>query len=416
MMLERAINEAGKRLSRRLVALAGVSDHPKRLERRLFSPAWEEAGQRLGAWMEEAGLSAWQDALGNVCGAREGSLPNSLYVGSHFDTVVDAGAYDGALGVLLGIAVAECLRDAGWPLRLGFGALAFSDEEGVRFRSAFLGSAYFAGRFDPAWLDLADEDGRPLRQWLEGRGAALEQTRETTAAIRADDLFIEPHIEQGPVLEAEGKALGVFTGIAAQRRIEVEVTGKAAHAGTTPVALRRDALAGAAAMILAVEEAGAHEDRQTRATVGRISVEPGASNVIPARVRFSIDLREPETALLRATWRTLEKRLRSLARSRRLEVSAQALQETAEAVCDPGVIEALAAACIKRQGAAPRLVSGAGHDCMQLARVCRAGMLATRCRGGLSHHPDEHASAEDCQAALRALVDAALELDRKEAE
>ena len=415
MELHLAVEAAAERMLERLDLLKHTSEHKEWLQRTLFSASAEAAASHLRKWMESAGMEVHYDALTNVYGlaqtSPEGPDAPRIHIGSHYDTVINAGAYDGTLGVLLGIAVVEAIREAGLPLRHNLSALAFCDEEGVRFQTTFLGSAYLCGRFDRTWLDKPDEFGKTLGEWLVDRAESIDAILQNEPFIRTSDCFLETHIEQGPVLEAADKALGVFTEIAAQTRAEVELIGRAGHAGTTPGRLRRDPLPVACRMVEAID-ALCHSEESVRATVGRFDVSPNASNVIPGRVRFTIDLRYPDAVGLQVRRDRMQAELQRIAEASNIEYHYREVHWANDAVLSPAITDALAEACERVQGRALRLGSGAGHDSMMVARVCPTSMLAVRCREGLSHHPDEFVSEADCRLALEALVDAVIHLDR----
>jgi allantoate deiminase len=402
-------------MEERLGLLKRTSEHKAWLQRTLFSASAETAANHLRRWMKATGMEVHYDALTNVYGlaqtSPDGPDAPRIHIGSHYDTVINAGAYDGTLGVLLGIAVVEVIREARLPLRHNLSALAFCDEEGVRFQTTFLGSAYLCGRFDQSWLDKPDEFGKTLGEWLVDRAESIDAVLQNEPYIRPSDCFLEAHIEQGPVLEAADKALGVFTEIAAQTRAEVEVIGRAGHAGTTPGSLRCDPLPVACRMVQAID-ALCQSEEAVRATVGRLEVSPNASNVIPGKVRFTIDLRYPDAAGLRARRDRLQTELQRIADGSKVEYRYREAHWADDAILSPAITDALAEACECVQGEALRICSGAGHDSMMVARVCPTSMLAVRCREGLSHHPDEFVSEADCRLALKALVDAVIRLDR----
>ncbi|HVW21915.1 MAG TPA: allantoate amidohydrolase [Opitutaceae bacterium] len=389
--------EAG-RLGRRLAGLGRISDERGRLTRTFLSPAMRRANARVGRWMRAAGLAVREDAVGNLIGRSE-AAGRTLLLGSHLDTVRDAGRFDGALGVLLPLSALAVLRARGARLPFAVEVLGFAEEEGVRFASAYLGSKGYCGRLAAADLARKDARGVSLRQVL-GRGF-----RRPGAAHRRGELlgYVEAHIEQGPVLEAARRPLGVVAAIAGQTRGRIVFRGRAGHAGTTPMGLRRDALAGAAEFILAAE-ALARGTPGLVATVGTIAAAPGAANVIPAEAACSLDLRHARDPVRRRALRRLLGRARRIARRRRLGFGWTRTQDDAAVACDPRLTGRLARSVRAVQGGAPRLVSGAGHDAVIVSALTPAAMLFVRCRGGLSHHPDEHAAPADLEAALRALV------------
>lgn len=394
-------------LARRLAELGRITDEPGRLTRTFLSPAMARANRRVARWMRAAGLAVRVDPLGNLIGttARTGAGPGrrTLLLGSHLDTVRDAGRFDGALGVLLPLTALEVLRRRGVRLAFDVEVIGFSEEEGVRFARAYLGSEGYAGRLTPRRLRLTDRDGitagEALRRFNGGRFTPPR------AAHRAADLlgYVEVHLEQGPVLEAGGKPVGVVSAIAGQSRFRLTWGGRAGHAGTVPMALRRDALAGAAEFILAAERL-ARATPGLVATVGTCEVGPGAANVIAGRAVHTLDVRHARDAVRRAAVRRLGAAAAAIARRRGLQVTLAAVQDNPSVPCDRGLSRALARGVAAAQGSDPRLVSGAGHDAVVLSRLTRVAMLFVRCRGGISHHPSEHVATADLAVALRVLV------------
>jgi allantoate deiminase len=375
---------------------------PPALERVHLSPEHAGANALAGGWMERAGLRTWQDAAGNQCGRREGREPGlpALLLGSHLDTVPDAGSYDGMLGVVTAIAVAERLRGTDLPFALE--VIGFSDEEGTRFGTALLGSCAVAGTWRPEWWDLRDRDGVTLLRAFSDFG--LDPRRVGEAARRPEELvgYLEAHIEQGPYLEAAGRSLGYVTTIAGARRFRLAVIGEARHAGGTPYHRRRDALVGASEAIVAIERLARASD--CIATVGRIEVQPGAVNVIPGRADLSLDLRAATDAERDAMWDTMRAEIELLcaARGLRLEVVEH---HTAPAVpCAPWLQEAVATGIRSTGDDDPiGLWSRAGHDAMAVGVTTDVGMLFVRCHDGISHHPDEDVREHDVAQALDAL-------------
>lgn len=339
------------------------------------------------------------DAAGNLRGLLAGSSTTRgrLVIGSHLDTVPNAGAFDGVLGVVLGVAIAEELQ-AG-PLPFALEVVGFSEEEGVRFGRPFLGSLAFAGKFDDGLLELRDAEDLTVRDVIEGFG--LDSSRIEEAAMSADTFaYLEFHIEQGPVLESMDKSLGVVEGIVGQSRLELVFTGRSNHAGTTPMHLRQDALAAAAEWIIAVERY-ASEHSAVIATVGRIDATPGVGNVIAGEVKASLDVRAADDAMRREAVRALLAAARE-AGARRGVIVNESVQMEQEAIpMDRHLAGQLLAAAKLAGFDAHRMQSGAGHDAMVLAPVVPATMLFLRTPGGLSHHPEETVRPEDVEAALR---------------
>ena len=396
----------GPALMARLDELATFSDDKDRLTRLYLSPAHRLAMDQVVAWMQAAGMTARIDAVGNVVGRYEASRAGApaVLIGSHIDTVADAGKYDGNLGVLAGIAAVEALTQADERLPVAIEVIAFGDEEGVRFPTALTGSRAVAGTLDPDLLYARDADGVTVQKALAEVGG--DARAYASCARRPEDVlaYLEVHIEQGPVLEAEGLPAGVVTAINGATRARVVVKGEAGHAGTVPMALRRDALAAAAEMVLVVEREG-QATADLVATVGQIEARPGSANVVPGAARFTIDVRAPADPTRLAALAVLEASFAAIAERRRVEVTIEPFHDAPAVTCDPGLIEALSAAAA-RAGITPRLLpSGAGHDAIAIAALCPVAMLFVRCRGGISHNPAEAISVEDADLAVRVLLD-----------
>ncbi|HME84474.1 MAG TPA: allantoate amidohydrolase [Roseiarcus sp.] len=394
---------AGARLMARLDAFAAFTDEPGRLTRLFLSDAHRRAAAAFIAWCGEAGLAARIDAAGNVVARYEGERTGApaLMLGSHIDTVRDAGRYDGNYGALAALAVVETLRAGGERLDHAIEIVAFGDEEGVRFRSTLTGSRALAGAYLEDALDQRDAGGVAMRDALKAFGGDPDKAGSIRATYVA--AFVEAHIEQGPVLEVEGLPLGVVTAINGATRLEVGVDGMAGHAGATPMSLRRDALTAAAEMALAIE-ARARRETDLVATVGRLEVWPGATNVIPGHVQFSIDVRAPDDERRAAALAEMKTRIDAIAAARGVSASLAKTHEANAFVCDPRIVAGLTRA-VEQLGVSPRLFpSGAGHDTMVMGGLCPAGMLFVRCKGGISHNPLESMTVEDCAFGLAALT------------
>jgi allantoate deiminase len=393
-------------LHRMLDELARITDEPGKLTRTFLSPAMRRANDRVGKWMQDAGLSVREDAVGNLIGRVESAEPRArtLLLGSHLDTVRDAGRFDGALGVLLPIVALSELRRRGTQLPFAVEVLGFSEEEGVRFSRAYLGSKGFAGMLAAADLTRRDADGVSAREVLE----EFEGRRfvPPPPAHHRNELlgYCEVHIEQGPVLESKRLAVGVVSAIAGQTRGEMTVTGHAGHAGTTPMTSRRDALAGAAEFVLQTESLARRTDGLV-ATVGTLRLSPGAPNVIPGSVILSLDLRHARDAVRCAALRRLLAQATAIARQRGLRVNWKQTQDDDAVTCSPALSLPLSESIRALQKKTISLVSGAGHDAVIMSALTPVAMLFVRCRGGLSHHPDEHVSRGDLDVALRVLID-----------
>jgi allantoate deiminase len=388
--------------------LAGVSEEQGRLTRRFATPAMARANAIVGSWMREAGMTVRLDAAGNLVGRRPGFVPESgtLLLGSHLDTVRDAGAFDGPLGVIVAIALVQRLREEGIAVPFAIDVLGFADEEGLRFGTAYLGSRAVAGTFEPALLDVADDDGVSVRDALRGFGGdpVTVARNEAGASRRGEKLlgYVEVHMEQGPVLEERGAPVGVVSGIAGATRAEVRFTGLAGHAGTVPMALRRDCAPAVAELVLACE-ALALSTEGLLATVGRLSVTPGAPNVVPGGAVAFLDVRHEDDAVRHAAVDALRATVAEIAERRKLDVVWDVRLDNPAVAMDDALTGRLAAAAASLDLADLRLPSGAGHDGVALSELCGIAMLFVRCAGGLSHHPAESVAPEDAGVALDVL-------------
>jgi allantoate deiminase len=370
--------------------LAGFSEEAGCTTRTFLSAPMRDVHRTLGAWMKKAWMRTWVDAAGNLHGLRGGEQARRLIIASHLDTVPNAGAFDGILGVVMAAALVEALG-ADCP-NLAIEAIGFSEEEGVRFGIPFIGSRALAGTLDEELL------GRGVGDAIRGFGLDLKELPQARLSPRAAAYF-EIHIEQGPVLEDLDLPVGVVDAIAGQSRWNVTFTGHANHAGTTPMHLRRDALAAAAEWISSVES-GAVEDEGLVATVGTIRVSPGATNVVPGAAELSLDVRHASDAVRHAAVRAMRERAQAIATERRIACAFELRLDQAAVPMDETLSEKLARAVEAAGHPVHRMVSGAGHDAMILAPLVPAAMLFVRSPGGVSHHPDETVLHADVAAAL----------------
>jgi allantoate deiminase len=346
------------------------------------------------------------DAIGNVCGRYEGASPGlpCLMLGSHYDTVINAGKWDGPLGLITAIACVADLHRRGRRFPFAIEVVGFADEEGVRFASTLLGSRAIAGTFDERVLNVRDKAGVALREALNEFGLDPDQTG-TAARTRGEVLaYVELHIEQGPVLEQENLPVGVVTAIAGATRLAARLTGMAGHAGTVPMRLRRDALAGAAECIGAIEAYCRAGETGLVGTVGSIQASPGATNVIPGEVSFTIDMRAPTDAQRERAVVDVTAELEAIARRRELALQIDLSHESRTAPCAPWLRAQVAEAIAAEGFRVFELPSGAGHDGMAMVDTADVGMIFVRCRGGISHHPDEHVELADADAGARVLL------------
>jgi allantoate deiminase len=394
------------RIMQRCDALARHSELAGGLTRVFLSREARAATDQVLGWMREAGMEAKLDAIGNAAARYEGERPGlpCLMLGSHLDTVRDAGKYDGMLGVVTAIECVSFLNSKKKKLPFAIEVIGFGDEEGVRFGTTLLGSRAIAGIFDGKALQAADATGKSMSTALEEFGLPPRRIPEVARKKGQVLAYAELHIEQGPVLEAEGLPVGVVTAINGFSRLRVTLRGAAGHAGTVPMKLRRDALAGAAQCVLAVEKT-AKGDPELVGTVGRIEAKPGAINVIPGEVAFSVDVRAPEDGLRNRAVATVRSEIEQIARERKLDCQIETLQEFGVTACAPRLMQQMDRA-VERQGwPVRRLPSGAGHDGMALTAITDICMLFVRCKGGISHSPLESITEEDAAAGAKVLSD-----------
>lgn len=384
--------------------LASVSAMRSGIERTYLTPEHAKHNALAAEWMKEAGLQVRVDPAGTLIGRMEGHRPGlpALVIASHLDTVPDAGRYDGILGVLSGIAVAARLRQHADHLPFAVEVCAYGDEEGVRFGATLLGSRAMAGTWDPTWLQLQDEHGIALEQAFRDFG--LDPNEVPMAARGAEELigYLEIHIEQGPLLEAADRRLGVVTAIAGARRFNLKVVGDARHAGGTPYERRRDALVGAAIAVQEVERIG----RATGviATVGRLEALPGAVNVVPGLVDFSLDLRAADDDARDAAWAQILASIQDTCDQRNLSLSWEEIHSAPTVACAPWLMDAVKQGIGATGDSQPMEIwSRAGHDAMAMAAVTEIGMIFVRCEDGISHNPAEAVAHDDVAAGLDAL-------------
>lgn len=384
--------------------LAAITAEPGKISRFYLTEEHQRCNQCVAQWMQAAGMSTWVDAAGNLCGRYEAAQENAktLLIASHLDSIPNAGAYDGILGVMLAIAAVQQLHEQQLRLPFAIEVIGFGDEEGTRFGSTLLGSRALAGTWEPHWWSLKDKAGTSLTDAFTAFGLAAENI--SVAARQAQDIFayLEVHIEQGPVLEQQNLALGIVTAIAGARRFTVDITGYAGHAGTVPMAMRRDALAAAAEAVLQVEEIAA--EFGVVATVGQISCAPGAVNVIPGNARFSLDIRSGDDAQRDAALAAIQQQTDAVFARRHVTAHWQQIHNAPAVACADWLQQLQAEVLSDMHLPAYRLMSGAGHDAMAVAGIADVAMYFVRCKGGVSHHPDESVTTEDVALALEALV------------
>jgi allantoate deiminase len=403
--------DPAKQVMARIDGLAEISDEPGALTRTFCSAAMRRANDQVGLWMREAGMNVREDAIGNLIGEyatgdSRGAQPGKklLLLGSHLDTVRNAGKFDGPLGVLLAIACVEEIQRDRIELPFDLAVIGFADEEGVRYQSAYLGSRVVAGTFDAADLQRADTDGVSMAEAIRrfgGRPDRLKQARWDGGNLLG---YVEAHIEQGPVLEENDLAVGFVTAIAGQTRLRFTFAGKAGHAGTTPMRLRQDALCAAAEFVLSVER-HARKRPGLAATVGQIQVNPNASNIIPGTAVLTLDVRHQEDSARRAAVGDFQKLSQRIGALRKVKVNGTIVQQTSSVPCSKPLSGVLQRAAQIHQPRVLALPSGAGHDAAVLAQITPVAMLFIRCKGGVSHNPAESVKAADVRVALRVMSD-----------
>lgn len=403
-MIRPARLEAAARVMARADELAAISETPDALTRVYLSAQHLQANQRVAEWMRQAGMLVWQDSVGNICGRYEAVQEGApaVLLGSHLDTVRNAGRYDGMLGVLTAIEVVQSLHQQGLRLAQAIEIVGFCDEEGTRFGITLLGSRGLTGSWPAHWLSQTDAEGISVAQAMVNAGLDPQRILQAARDAAAFSSYLELHIEQGPCLEQAGLALGVVEAINGARRLNCRFNGEAGHAGTVPMSHRKDALAAAAEWMIAVESTTQQQGGNLVATVGNMRVLPGAVNVIPGEVSLSLDIRGPQDAPLDALLNELLAMAQAIAARRHLQFSAEEFYRIAATPCNQKLQTLLADAVQVVQGETLSLPSGAGHDAIAMAERWPVGMLFVRCKGGISHHPAESVQVEDVALAIDA--------------
>lgn len=401
----------GQLAAGRLDQLARISEAGPGVTRLPFTQEHRAAITLLTRWMKDAGLQVHLDDAGTLVGRHEGA-PGSgtFYIGSHQDSVRQGGAFDGIMGVVLPILALEKLAaEANLP-PFSVEILAFADEEGVRWPTALIGSRALAGTFDPAVLDMVDQGGTSLRHAMDEFGLNPDAISELRRPSQAALGYLEAHIEQGPVLQDSNAPLGVVTAICGIERHQITLTGQSGHAGTLPMASRRDALVGAAAIVTEVDRL-ARQTVDLRATVGELHVSPNVVNAVPGSVQMTVEIRSPKDDIREAAGEHVQDHARRLAAETGLGLRVERSYAQIAQPCDAALTAALAAAIAGPAANALHLPSGATHDASAMADLCPISMLFVRCRDGVSHSPDEHATADDLGQAVLAIARFLADLD-----
>tara|TARA_A200000159_G_scaffold162320_1_gene185985 strand:+ start:12077 stop:13312 length:1236 start_codon:yes stop_codon:yes gene_type:complete len=396
--------ELATQVMARCEILGTLSQNPNCLDRRYLSEQHRLANQLASGWMIEAGMTTWQDAVGNIWGRYTSTVPNAprLILGSHLDTVPNGGKYDGMLGVVAAISMVAMFDGLQRKFPFNIDIVGFCDEEGTRFGTTLLGSRALTGNWQESWRHLKDENGMSLAEAMEQFGLHFDEV--SSASISPTDIlgYLELHIEQGPVLEQENLPVGVVSAIAGAKRFTITIEGMAGHAGTVPMSMRYDALAASAEMILEVERTS-HQRPGVVATVGKIDNMPNGVNVISGKTRFSLDVRSEDDALRDAALAEIMQQFGEIGAKRNVKLNVEQTHAAPAVQCDEDLKQALVRG-VELSDIKPRiLASGAGHDAMAMADICPVAMLFTRCKGGISHHPGESIKESDVEASLSVL-------------
>jgi allantoate deiminase len=396
----------GEEIIGRIDELARISEISAHLTRVFLTKEHRAAAELILGWMRSAGMRAHLDAIGNVCGRYEGEVVGApcLMLGSHYDTVRDAGKWDGPLGLITAISCVADLHKRARRLPFAIEVTGFADEEGVRFASTLLGSRAVAGTFDESVLLVKDRAGISLRDALSEFGLDPDHIGAAARTRREVLAYVELHIEQGPVLEAQNLPVGVVSAIAGATRLAARLTGMAGHAGTVPMGSRRDALAGAAECIVAIEAFCRTGEGGLVGTVGYINAMPGATNVIPGQTSFTIDIRAPSDVHRKRAVADIVRQIENVAARRGLALQIDVTHDNRTVPCAPWLKSQVAEAVTGEGYRAFELPSGAGHDGMAMIDIADVAMVFVRCRGGISHHPDEHVEKADVEAGARVLL------------
>ncbi|MCW3112971.1 MAG: allantoate amidohydrolase [Segetibacter sp.] len=395
--------ERAQRIVARINDLAGISEDPKGITRTFGTAAFVEGRDKVADWIKEAGLETRIDSIGNVRGKLSCSQPNAktFVIASHIDTVVNAGKWDGPLGVIMGLDLVEQLIQTEAELPFNIELIAFSDEEGVRFHTTYLGSKVVTGSFDKHLLGKKDASGIMLKEAIATMGCNISDLQKD--AIEADTWlgYFEIHIEQGPVLYERNIPAAVVTSIAGQRRIEITFEGMAGHAGTVPMDRRNDALCCAAGFVLQTEKYAIENKERIVATVGKLNIVNAASNVIPGEVVCSLDVRSADETDLNQACGHLQNLCNKISEARNIKTRWKLIQQTAPVSCDKDLVNLLSHSIAQENLETISLVSGAGHDAVPVSVIAPVAMLFVRCFKGISHNPLEDVELKDIEATVK---------------
>jgi allantoate deiminase len=394
----------GEKIMERCEILANFSEDEGALTRTYLTPEHRRVNKVVATWMEDAGMRVRTDAVGNIIGRLEGEVADlpAVLLGSHLDTLRDAGKYDGALGVVTAISCVAELKRRRRSLPFAVEVIGFAEEEGLRFQSTIIGSRAVAGSLERNILDRRDKDGVTLDEAMRRFG--LDGARILEAARRPEELlaYLELHIEQGPVLETHGLPVGVVSSIAGNTRLAVLIQGMAGHAGTVPMPMRKDTLAAAAECILSVETIC--QGKGLMGTVGFVETRPGAVNVIAGQAMFTVDVRSDSDIRRQTAIEEISRSLTAICEKRGVELALEKPHDFPTCPCSPWLSQQLGEA-IRAEGFSPlSLPSGAGHDAVAMADITAAGMLFVRCERAVSYHPAESVLPGDVDVGARVLL------------
>jgi allantoate deiminase len=395
--------ERAERVMSRVNELALISEHETGITRTFGTKAFIDGGKKVQAWMAEAGLKTRIDNIGNVRGHLKSNTETAkvFVLASHIDTVVNAGRFDGPLGVLIGLDLMEQLIKCKLPLPINIELIAFSDEEGVRFHTTYLGSKVVAGSFDPSLLEKQDDVGVSLQEAIRFMGGDIRKLQEDR--IPKEDWlgYFEIHIEQGPVLYEKHLPMAPVMAIAGQHRVEVSFKGMAGHAGTIPADMRQDALCCAAECIVEIERFALERKDRIVATVGKLTIPNSASNVVPGEVICTLDLRSADPSDLSSAYHALHAVCKEVSLRRDIKFEWKPVQATNPVKCDEALTNTLAASVKAAGYEVEKLISGAGHDAVAISHVSPVSMMFVRCFRGISHNPLEDVEVKDIAAAIQ---------------
>jgi len=397
---ETTLNQRAERIQNRINELASISEMPMGITRRYGTEAFVLGRALIQQWMIQAGLKTRIDSIGNLRGRWSSTNPDAktLVIASHIDTVINAGRFDGPLGVLMGLEIVEANAISDIPFNLDI--VAFCDEEGSRFHTTYLGSSVLAGSFNYQILDRKDADGLSLGIIVSSCGGDPSQILLDAMKKHEWLGYFEIHIEQGPVLYERNIPVAVVSGIAAQMRVEMTFEGIAGHAGTVPMDMRSDALCCAADCVLAAEKLGLMYKDKLVATIGKLEIQNAASNVIPGSVKCTMDMRSPDFDFLTQMKDEIKRQMTQICESRNIGFSWELIQENKAVECDSELRKVLADSVLETGNELMELYSGAGHDAVAISDVAPISMMFVRCFEGISHNPKEDVELKDIAAGL----------------